>query len=706
MELIRGRRTVLRVYVHSTPYSVPVITELRAWRGQTRIPTWVYGNGRIPFQTLTTTVYSDPAHRLNHWHAAWIDLPLDWTGYGGAEPATQFDLTIYSGETTSKHIILLGYPVTIYQHGDPTQPAYEYSVFSPSFQSMMHGALRYHPISYQNSTWIDPAERGHYAASYDLRTPQGRDALLKGLAWDRAWNMYGGRHRSMPNNHYVGLVHPMVDTQSPQGQVLGLAATPGKVAWIKMTGLRHLWHDQGAWLLAHELAHNYGLLHFPCLQSETPGVPAEGQADWTWPASYRYPNCSLASADITGYYGLDTHFRAYGYTEPWVLSNDPTSPQAAFPLMGYRPPNWIAPAEYCRIMLAQGLECSSANLLEVGREANSDVANSRFTEAYRSLTSTEEHWLVSGWFDPDTAEGQIDQMRAFDDVDPSALEQVARELANREGSELRTDALYSLAQVDGRGQVLHQRDLSSVATEGVPGGSFVEALPKQPGVSAVQLLVDGRILDERTASSGAPWVTIQEPIAGQLVQPGTKIRWSAGDDDGDDLEFDVCYSSDGGDSWQLLASGLSEEQWAFPAGDLVPGSSHGRLRVVASDGFNCATAETDGEFSVPFKRPLAWITSPAAEQEIPPGQDLLLTGTGFDPEDGNLVDGQLEWSMDGVVVGHGEQVSLSDVVPGSYWLELQASDSSGDTTRDGRLIHYGPYRIPLPAISKLHSSTQ
>lgn len=122
-----------------------------------------------------------------------------------------------------------------------------------------------------------------------------------------------------------------------------------------------------------------------------------------------------------------------------------------------------------------------------------------------------------------------------------------------------------------------------------------------------------------------------------------------------------------------------------PAG--LAGGLNAKIRVLASDGFDTAVAES-ASFPIPGKRPYVWITSPVGAHHrllsIDEHRQLILEGNGTDREDGPLPGSALSWfsSRDGFL-GSGYRVDVAMLSAGVHEIELQGADSDGLIGTDG-----------------------
>jgi hypothetical protein len=242
-------------------------------------------------------------------------------------------------------------------------------------------------------------------------------------------------------------------------------------------------------------------------------------------------------------------------------------------------------------------------------------------------------------------------------------------------------------------------DLSFVDPEWgitLPVASFVRVVPYDPATVRVVLREGPNELAERTRSSHSPSVTVEFPDGGEVVSGTVDVGWSAGDDDGDLLEYMLSYSADLGQSWHHVALGITTTHMLVDMSRL-PGSDGGLFRVVASDGMNSAIDVSDAPFSVPRHAPEAYILMPASGARLTPGEPMLLKGRGYDPEDGLLEAEALEWrsDLDGLL-GTDTEV-LATLSAGQHTITLTVTDSDGNVATADIDVFVG-YRLYLPTL--------
>jgi hypothetical protein len=189
-----------------------------------------------------------------------------------------------------------------------------------------------------------------------------------------------------------------------------------------------------------------------------------------------------------------------------------------------------------------------------------------------------------------------------------------------------------------------------------------------------------RELAGRNVSPNAPMVQVMYPNGGEvLAGESFPVGWSAEDADGDPLTFAVLYSSDGGNGWLTLATGIRETSYIVDAG-LLAGSEAALIRVLASDGVNTTSDQSDAAFTLQGRGPQVSILRPTEGTHFVPDDMLVLAGGAYDPEDGSLGDAALIWQSDrDGQLGNGALLTLAarDLTPGLHQVTLKASDSDG-----------------------------
>ena len=191
-------------------------------------------------------------------------------------------------------------------------------------------------------------------------------------------------------------------------------------------------------------------------------------------------------------------------------------------------------------------------------------------------------------------------------------------------------------------------------------------------------------------SAQAPEVILTRPNSGGSfgAYDEVPVTWDAGDLDGDDLQFTLHYSPDGGERWIVVASGLTGYEYLWNLGD-VPGTAgaQGLIRVTASDGFHSAEDLSDEPFAVAGKPPHVVILDPAMDRRFMQCERVHLRGVARDPEDQMAT---VTWFLDGEPLEAGLQAELDPLPPGPHEVVLQAVDNDEYIIADEVQFHVVP----------------
>ncbi|MGQ9567647.1 MAG: two-component regulator propeller domain-containing protein [Anaerolineae bacterium] len=212
---------------------------------------------------------------------------------------------------------------------------------------------------------------------------------------------------------------------------------------------------------------------------------------------------------------------------------------------------------------------------------------------------------------------------------------------------------------------------------------FSATCPLPPGTLRVELRRGDAVLATLARSARTPRVHVLSPNGGERLrgEGDLHVAWEASDPDGDELTFSVLYSSDRGETWEVLASGMRGTEMSHPLVAL-PGGSGALVEVRASDGFHQASDRSDGTFFVGPKGPLgAVILQPRPDDTLLQGRPVILRGVGYDLEDGLLGGEALRWhsSKDGFL-GVGSPLTVT-LTTGAHLITLEALDSQRASAR-------------------------
>ncbi len=204
-----------------------------------------------------------------------------------------------------------------------------------------------------------------------------------------------------------------------------------------------------------------------------------------------------------------------------------------------------------------------------------------------------------------------------------------------------------------------------------------EAVRWNPSTARVAIYRGAAELAGRNVSQNAPVVTVLAPHGGENFTGPFAVQWQASDADGDPLSYMLQYSTDAGVTWRPLSGILNSQSTTVDPANL-PGTTQGKLRVLASDGVNTGMDASDGVFSAPDKAPAVRIESPAPSAHYVPGQPVALIGQAMDVEDGMLTGDALRWSSNlSGALGVGQMLHVTDLPEGLHTITLAAQDHAG-----------------------------
>lgn len=267
-----------------------------------------------------------------------------------------------------------------------------------------------------------------------------------------------------------------------------------------------------------------------------------------------------------------------------------------------------------------------------------------------------------------------------------------------------TGATYCIEAQNTSGAALRVRCFEPTFIDNEAGiitdvDGFNLILPYSPDVTRIVLKKGATELAVRAVSAHAPAVTVLSPNGGETwAASGTyTITWTASDLDDDPLTYSVLYNSDG-NNWVPVGTAITTTQLVVNAADLAGGTA-ARVRVLATDGVNTSSDESNAAFTVGRKGPSAFILAPTGDVRFMPGTPLWLQGYGYDLEDGTLEGVALLWrsNRDGDL-GTGSQ-ALVALSPGRHTITLAATDSHGNTAMANVNVFAGQ-RAYLPLVMR------
>jgi hypothetical protein len=484
--------------------------------------------------------------------------------------------------------------------------------------------------------------------------------------------------------HYVGVVNPNAGGSNGAGR-LG-----DHVLWFRLPpdDLSRDWQTDRAVTLAHELGHNYGRRHIDC----PPGDPDDPDP------SYPYPTCQLDQDD-----GMSRH---YGFTfNPFGSVFEVILPTRSGDLMSYAHrrspplPRWISDFTW-RAMLNAIPNPAAAQA--------TDAALPDMQPQTPNLAAAASVVMVSGAVDTaNPANSALDYAWVLPTgaVSQGMVRKWQRNAAPTVGNSMLAAGNYHLRLLDAGGNVLDDRTLTLNDTmdDSGPVRPFLTTFPAPSGqVARIELLDGSVVLAQLQPGANPPTITLITPAGGETFDSQMTISWRASDpDSGDRLLFTVQYSPDNGQTWRALLTNIPNLSGTDTAtvdlkslSGLPASTTGGRIRVIASDGYNTAMAVSQ-PFTVPNRAPRPTIIMPWPGQSIPAGQPVLLQGAASDAEDGGLSGAALRWTVDGRDVGTGQTRLIAGLAPGQHTVTLTARDSAGREQSTSTTLTVEALRIPL-----------
>jgi hypothetical protein len=196
-----------------------------------------------------------------------------------------------------------------------------------------------------------------------------------------------------------------------------------------------------------------------------------------------------------------------------------------------------------------------------------------------------------------------------------------------------------------------------------------------------------------------PVVQITSPAGGEAFSEfdDVTVAWTATDEDGDPLTFDVEYSADNGTTWEPVALFITTTQVSVPHDNLPAGDS-ALFRVTASDGLHAGQGTSNAVFAVLNHLPAGEIIAPLSDITVALSQTVALEARAYDNDLGSL-DDELEWvsDQDGSL-GTGAAFSTAELSEGLHEINLIAHDGAGDYTLDQVIVSVvaTPNDLPPP----------
>lgn len=365
---------------------------------------------------------------------------------------------------------------------------------------------------------------------------------------------------------------------------------------------------------AHEIGHNLGAMHTAC------GGPNDNNIDPAYPYS----------GGVIGNPGINPYTRA-------LIADTHKD------VMSYCEPVWISDYHYVRFMetlISRGAQAAAVGEAQAG-------------------------WLITGRIAADGASATLDHAEPITStavVTPPGSGRFRIELRDQ-ANEVQFSYAFEPARMDVHDTTLPPLDFGFVA-------------PRIADLGSVQLWNESTLLATLAAAAGPPALSAPLASFAEGDPDQVTLTWEALNTDGSTPLSTIRYSADGGQTWQILATGLADTTYLLDKSRL-PASTNGLVEIIASNTTQARTTQIAiGE--VQNKPPQVGIVGPA-ERTVSPGEPLLLTGLAIDLEDGALPAVQLTWSHPQLgTLGQGDTLIWTpEATTGEHTIILTATDSAG-----------------------------
>ena len=677
-EMVRGKETFVRVYgrIASSSAGLTSIADLhpvavlRGFRSGVELP----GSPLMPtnfYRPLGNT----PADRTQWAGSYWFRLPSDWTTgtvtlRGEINPNRSYAETNYANNASQRvvtfspqaSVCLDLVPVatvrgsTIASHSDRRD---DRSFFERARSLLPTNDLR---VFYRGGPLLmKPRWYLWDSDPYSLSTSDD----------DSGWLIFWSNVRYLFDGNLNGCAHTIRVTMAPDHPTRPLNGLQGGNSLLYFTfqnpaGSFTTNVPGGGTTLAHEIGHAFGRGHVNCPLGDPAGVDG----------GYPYPTCQLDNVGANSHLGYDR------------ITNQLLLPADTGDLMSYAhrletpKPRWTSDYTWRAIHNAIG----GGPLLAPPDQPQRPDAPSNTLIVAGVFSSTGVYvghaYQVSGT------------------LESNAIYQII--------ATTQLTTTYEVRVYDALDNVIGSAPLRIYEGEDEAGNSTTRAFmnwvfyssASTPTRIAVVRLSDSAAVGSITSGPNPPSVNLTGPSGGSFTDAMT-IRWTGSDPDGDTVLYTVRYSPDNGATWISLATALAGTQLVVPLNDGLPGGAQARVQVLASDGLRTAVA-TSTPFSVAQHAPQAaifdggsrllnsvMITS-AQQSEI-----VVLHGDAYDAEDGPLSGTALQWNITGPITqtGNGEQFTLFNLPPGTYDVQLIATDSSSLTSTATTRVTIAPKHV-------------
>jgi hypothetical protein len=203
------------------------------------------------------------------------------------------------------------------------------------------------------------------------------------------------------------------------------------------------------------------------------------------------------------------------------------------------------------------------------------------------------------------------------------------------------------------------------------------------------------------AQNQAPTATITAPAAGASVTQGTAVAFAGTGSDPEDGTLTGTSLT-----WTSSLNGTIGTGTSFSVSNLSVGSHVITLSAKDAQGLTTTATRSITVAAAPVnQKPVSTIVTPLAGSSTVVGTPITFTGTGVDPEQGNLTGNSLIWTSNyngGMIVGYGASVTTSALGIGTHVISLLSIDAQnqiGSTSRTITITATPVNSKPIPVIT-------
>jgi hypothetical protein len=267
---------------------------------------------------------------------------------------------------------------------------------------------------------------------------------------------------------------------------------------------------------------------------------------------------------------------------------------------------------------------------------------------------------------------------------------------------------YSLVLFDNDSNLLADISFQPSTDEVEDGddetGSFMIPVQANPAIHEAEVWNGTNFLADLVGGTNPPYVSsviLSGTNGGSFTGSGPlNISWAGGDaNPAAQLSYTVEYSPDNGATWETLAVDWPGQSYSLGS-EVMPASTQGFIRVIASDGLDVSSPQAGGSFTVLPHPPTILLNAPVNGSLFVADEQIFLDASVYDSQDGPLDGDRVQWvsSLDGPLGGGAvlnlEADALSE---GTHLITVTATDSAGLT--NSATVQIYVLRAPLPQLT-------